>query len=146
LSHEHEVGVKWKVKRRWRSSQRRNARGPRFVAQESVHAFLGEELLPAPNTGLGLARAPHDLDGADAIGAEQRDLGAPDMLLSAVAISDQRCQTGAIARRWKASNRRPASPTVLPFRISVINEADAIEIAQPFPTMAASVTTPSLSS
>ena len=79
--------------------ERRNARGPRLVAQEPVDAFLGEALLPAPDAGLGLAGLPHDLDRADAVGAQQDDLGAPDVLLRRVAVLDQRPQAAAIGRR-----------------------------------------------
>ena len=41
-------------------------------------AFLGEAFLPTPNAGLGLARAPHDLDRADAVTAQQNDPRTPD--------------------------------------------------------------------
>ena len=80
-------------------SQRRNARGPRLVAQQSLEPLRGEALLPAPHAGLGLADSPHDLDGANAIAAQQDDLGAPDLLLRSVAIPDERAQALAINRR-----------------------------------------------
>src|ERR1700722_13215127 len=44
----------------------RDARGPCLVAQKTVHAFDGEALLPAPDTGLGLAGLAHDRVSADA--------------------------------------------------------------------------------
>ena len=73
-------------------TERRNARGPRLVAQQPLEAFRGEALLPSPHAGLGLAGLPHDLDGADAVTAQHNDLGAPDMLLWRIAILDQRRQ------------------------------------------------------
>lgn len=79
--------------------ERRDARGARLVAQETLEAFGGEALLPAPHAGLRFAGLPHDLDGADAIGTQQDDLGAPDVLLRRIAISDERDQALAIARR-----------------------------------------------
>ncbi len=79
--------------------ERRNARGPRLVAQETHEAFNGEALLPAPHAGLRLADLSHDLDGADAIGTQQDDLGAPDVLLRRIAITDEGSQALAIGRR-----------------------------------------------
>lgn len=76
------------------ATTRRNARGPRLVAQQPFKAFLSEALLPAPDAGLGLAGPPHDFDGANTVGAQQHDLGTPDMLLRTVAVADQ-----AISRR-----------------------------------------------
>ena len=79
--------------------KRWNARGSRLVAQKAIDAFGGKALLPAPDAGLGLARASHDLGRADIIGAQQNDLGTPDMLLRRITICDQRPQTRAIRRR-----------------------------------------------
>ncbi|AWM29807.1 hypothetical protein AOX55_00004371 (plasmid) [Sinorhizobium fredii CCBAU 25509] len=79
--------------------ERRNARGARLVAQETLEAFRGEALLPAPHAGLRLAGLSHDLDGADAIGTQQDDLGAPDVLLRRIAITDEGSQALAIGRR-----------------------------------------------
>lgn len=70
-----------------------NARGARLVAQQSLEAFRGEALLPLPHAGLGLTRLPHDLDGAHAVAAQQNDLGAPNVLLRRIAISDRCAQT-----------------------------------------------------
>src|SRR6188472_4340208 len=46
--------------------------------------------MPAPHAGLRLARPAHDCDCAEAVGAEQHDLGPPDVLLGRVAFADQR--------------------------------------------------------
>ena len=67
----------------------RNARAPRFVAQKPLHAFGNETLLPAPDTGLGLAGLAHDRVRAEALGAEQHDLRPPHVLLRRVAVLDQ---------------------------------------------------------
>ena len=75
--------------------ERRDARGPRLVAQQPVDAFLHEALLPAPHAGLRLAGPPHDLDGADAVGAQQDDLRPPDVLLRGVAVPDERLKSAA---------------------------------------------------
>ena len=55
-------------------AQRRNARGPRSVAQQAVAALLREAFLPAPDAGRRLASPAHDLVGTDAISAEEDDL------------------------------------------------------------------------
>ena len=79
--------------------ERRDARWPGLVAQKPLDAFLHEALLPAPDAGLGLGRSPHDLDRAGAIGAEQNNLGTPDMLLGRVPITQKRLQTAAVGER-----------------------------------------------
>ena len=48
-----------------------------------------------------------------------------------------------VTRRWKPSNSFSTSSTRRPFTPSVISEAEAVEIAQPEPSKAASFTTPS---
>ena len=75
----------------------RDARGSRLIAQEAVVTRLHEAFLPAPHTGLRLAGPAHDLIGADAVRAQQDDLGPPDMLMRGVAIPRERCQTAAIS-------------------------------------------------
>ena len=80
-------------------TERRNARGPRLVAQQSFEACRGEALLPAPHAGLGLAGLSHDLDGTGAVGAQQDDLGAPDALLRRIAVFDDSHQSLAIGWR-----------------------------------------------
>lgn len=82
-----------------RGAEWRNPRRPRLVAQQPVVAFCGKAFLPAPHAGLRLAGPTHDLGGADAIGGQKHDLGAPDMLLWGVAVPDQCRQAGAIDRR-----------------------------------------------
>ena len=72
--------------------QSRNARGACLVAQKTIHAFVDEALLPAPDARLRFAGAPHDLVGAGAIGRRQHDLGAPNGLARTVAILDDRFQ------------------------------------------------------
>ena len=51
-----------------------------------IRPFLHEPLLPSPHACLGRARTPHDLAGANPIGAQQHDLRPPDVLLRRVAI------------------------------------------------------------
>src|ERR1700738_592663 len=60
--------------------------GSRLIAQEAVITGLHEAFLPAPHAGLRLSSPPHDLVGANAVRAQQNDLGAPDMLMRGVAI------------------------------------------------------------
>jgi hypothetical protein len=66
-----------------------HAGGACLVAKKAVEAFLHEAFLPAPDAGFGLARPAHDLVRADAIGAEQNDLGSPHVFLGRVAILDE---------------------------------------------------------
>ena len=65
----------------------------------ALEAFLGEAFLPTPYTSLRLAGAAHDLIGADAVDAEQDNLGPPDMLLGGIAVPDQRREATAARRR-----------------------------------------------
>jgi len=67
-------------------AERRDARRTRLVTQQALHALLHEALLPAPDTGLGLAGLAHDRVGADAIGAQQHDSCPPDVLLRRIAV------------------------------------------------------------
>ena len=66
----------------------RNARRSRLIAQQTVVTSLHKALLPAPHTGFRAGLA-HNLIGADAVRAQQDDLGAPDMLMRCVAIPRQ---------------------------------------------------------
>src|SRR5829696_3937786 len=77
-------------------AERRNARRPGLVAQQAVDPFRGEAFLPAPDASLRLARPAHDLDGAKTVRRQQHDLGPPGMLLSDVAVTDDRPQAAAI--------------------------------------------------
>ena len=67
----------------------RDARRPRLVAQEAFEALSGEAFLPAPDTGLGLARLAHDRVRAQPFRAQQDNPRPPDMLLRSVAVADQ---------------------------------------------------------
>ena len=75
-----------------------DARRAGLVAQQPVHASSHEALLPAPDSGLGLdpcvrmiSAVPH------AIRRGQHDPGAPDMLLRAVAVINDRPQSLTIS-------------------------------------------------
>ena len=71
------------------SAQRLDAREARLVAKQAIEALLDKALLPAPNTGLGLARAPHNFVRADPVCGQQHDFSPPDVLLRRVAILNQ---------------------------------------------------------
>src|SRR5262249_61962231 len=60
------------------------------------HLNLHKSLLPAPDHGLALAGPLHDRRCPQAIGGEQDDPAAPDVLLRAVAIGHYRFQAGAV--------------------------------------------------
>jgi hypothetical protein len=79
-----------------RAIERRLAGGARLVAQQTVHAGLYEALLPAPDHRFALASLPHDRGGAQTVCREEDDLGAPDVLLRAVPVGYDRCQSPAI--------------------------------------------------
>ncbi len=87
-----------------------DARGPRLVAQKAIETFLGEALLPAPDAGLRLGRASHELVGAEPIGGQQDDLRPPDMLLGGVAVPDQGLKVPAVSRRDGDGNPRAHAP------------------------------------
>jgi hypothetical protein len=69
-----------------RRRQRGNARQPRLVAQQTVDAGLHEPLLPAPDSGLGHARQPHDGRRGVSGGGQQHHAGAANVLLLAVTV------------------------------------------------------------
>jgi hypothetical protein len=77
--------------------QRWDARWPRLVAQQAVHALLYEAVLPAPDNTPREIHLAHNLCSAAAGGGQQNDAGAPDMFLRAVAICNDRGQPLAIA-------------------------------------------------
>lgn len=66
--------------------QSRDARRAGLVAQQAFHPFLHEPLLPAPHACLRRACPAHNLAGAEPVGAQKHDLGAPGVLLRGVAI------------------------------------------------------------
>ena len=69
-------------------AQGRNARRPRLVAEKAIHALFHKPLLPAPDTGLGLAGPTHNCRCADTVGAQQNDCRPPHMFLGGIAIPD----------------------------------------------------------
>jgi hypothetical protein len=81
-----------------RIGQRRDARRPRLVAQQAVHAFRREPLLPASHAGLSDAGLPHDLGRAFAGRGQQHDPAAPHVFLRAVAIRGDGIETSPIRR------------------------------------------------
>jgi hypothetical protein len=91
-------------------SQRRDARRPRLVAQETIISFLHEALLPAPDTGLRFAGPSHDLIGANTVRALQDNLGPPDMLVWGVAIPREHLQTAAISGLESDGNSGSQAP------------------------------------
>ena len=66
--------------------QSRDARGTGVIAQQAFRPFLHCPFLPAPHACLGRTRPPHDLAGANPIGAQQHNLGSPDVTLRGVTI------------------------------------------------------------
>ena len=77
-------------------AERRDARRPGLVAQQTVHPLGHEPRLPAPDARLGLARPPHDLRRPEAVRGRQNDAGPPHVLLRAVPIRDDRLQSGTV--------------------------------------------------
>jgi hypothetical protein len=126
LSQEHEVGVKWNDALGDLRPERRDARGARLVAQQPFITLLHEAFLPAPDTGFRFAGLAHDLIGPDAIGAQQHNLGPPDMLLCRVSIPGERFQAAAITGLESNGNSgshgpdsHVSSPTGIPSRIQM---------------------------
>ena len=76
----------------------RDARGSRLIAQQAVVTSLHEAFLPAPHTGFRLAGLAHDLIGADAVRAQQDNLGPPDMLMRRITIPCEQRQSGGDQR------------------------------------------------
>src|ERR1700730_17734367 len=60
--------------------------------------FMHEALLPAPNHGFALAESAGDGGGALAVGCQNNDPRAPNVLLRAVAIANDRVQPNPILR------------------------------------------------
>ena len=76
------------------------ARPAGLIAQEPGKPLSHEAFLPAPDHRLGQPRAADDFGGSTAIPSRQDDLGAGDMLLRAVAITDDGLQSAAILRSY----------------------------------------------
>ena len=74
------------------------ARWPGLVAQQAVNPIGHETLLPAPDTGLTLARSTHDLIGPQTVSRQQDDRRPPDMFLGTVPIVNDRFQPLTITR------------------------------------------------
>src|SRR5215813_11017166 len=89
-------GDAWLVSATTRST--RNARGPGLVAGQSLDSFMHETLLPAPDHGFALADSAGDGGGARAVSGQNNDPRAPDVLLRAVAIANDRVQPNPILR------------------------------------------------
>jgi hypothetical protein len=68
---------------------RRPAGRSGLVVKQALKALRHEPRLPAPNRGLRLSRHRHNTIRADAGGAQQHDLGAPDMFLRDVAARNE---------------------------------------------------------
>jgi len=108
--------------------QRLDARGACLIVQETVITGLHEAFLPAPNTGLRLTGLAHDFIGANAVRAQQDDLGPPDMLMWCVAIPRERRQTAAITGLESNENSgshapdsHAMSPAGIPSRIQMLD-------------------------
>jgi hypothetical protein len=69
-----------------------DARGPRLVTQQPLHALGREAFLPTPDAGFRLAGLAHDSIRADAFGAQQHDLRPPHMFLRCVPVFDDCAQ------------------------------------------------------
>ena len=107
-------------------SKGRDTRGACLVTQQAAVTFLHEAFLPTPDTGLRFAGLTHDLVGADAVRAQQHDLGTPDMLMRRVAISRERSQTATISSLEgdgysgsHAPNSHRSSPSGIPSGIQM---------------------------
>ena len=97
-------GLAWRVGERplhpaldERRAEWRDARRAGLVAQQAIHAGVHEPLLPAPDGGLCHTCLAHDLGRAVALGGQQHDPGAPDMLLRAVPVVDDGKQPLSVA-------------------------------------------------
>lgn len=91
-------------------SERRDARGTCFVAQEPVFAFLSEALLPAPDGGLALAGLAHDRVRAEPVSRGEHDPSAPDMFLRAVAVSHDGFEPGTVRSVYLDDDPRAHAP------------------------------------
>lgn len=67
-------------------------RRTRPIAKQAANAVVHEALLPAPNTGFGLAGLGHDYRGAQTGAAQKDDPSLPDVLLAALRVRDDGAQ------------------------------------------------------
>jgi len=67
-----------------------------LVAQEARHAFGHEPLLPTPDGGFAGTATAHNLSRATAIGGQQDNARAPDVLLRAIPIRHNRLKLRTI--------------------------------------------------
>lgn len=74
----------------------RNTRRTGLVLQQARDALGHKPFLPAPDSRLARAAAPHDLRRAATLCRKQDDLGAPDMLLRTVPIRHNRFELRAV--------------------------------------------------
>jgi hypothetical protein len=88
-------------------AQRRKARGTDLVAQETVHAFIHEPLLPTPNAGLANTCLAPDLVRPNAVRRKKHDASPPKMLLRT--ISDRRDRLKASTIRRVQINNDPCA-------------------------------------
>src|SRR4029077_20408565 len=76
------------------------------LRQQALDAFVHEPRLPAPDGGLAdPRRRPHDIHYAHAIGRGQHDPGAPNMLLRAVTVINDR-RLRSVGLRWTTTPAR----------------------------------------
>ncbi len=76
-----------------------DARGAGLIARQTAEPVLQKKFLPAPNAGLGLVGAPHDLVRADAIDGQQHDLGSPNVLLGHVPVLNEGLEPTNVVKR-----------------------------------------------
>src|SRR5437879_4537209 len=108
-------------------AKRSYARRPRLVAQQALDALLHEPLLPAPDTGLGLARPAHDLIGPQTLSRKQHDLRSPDVLLRRIAVLQNNLQPPAFRRLQRDGySRSHASDSHVRRRVGI---PDAIQMS-----------------
>ena len=80
---------------------RRNAGRTRLVAQQTIEAFFGVALLPAPHHGSADADPIGDLQHRQMVRRRKDDLRPLDMLHGAAAIVDDLAQPSTISSREK---------------------------------------------
>src|SRR5437899_2149269 len=85
-------------------------RGGRVLSRGSPSKASSAKRSCQRHTGPGLAGPPHDLDGANAICAQQDDPGAPDVLVPRIALADERRQPLAPGGRNRKSDPSTHAP------------------------------------